>query len=302
MCIRRFASQALLFVLFVVALTSFAHAAAFTNVVAYGDSLSDNGNLFAFDGGTFPPPPYYMGRMSNGPVAVEDLAASLHVPLLDFAWIGATTGIGNIADGGNQTTLGTFGLPGMLPQYLNTANQVSPNSLVVVWGGANDFLSNGFSQNTANLAVSDILSIVAQLQAQGVSHILVPGLPDLGLTPEFLGNSDATALSVYFNQLLLAGLPSGAKYFDSFGLLHQIVADPAAFGFTNVNTPCFDGVNVCSNPDEYLFWDDFHPTERGHEITAQYFERTVVPEPSTLLMLGSGVLGLAGVARRKLLS
>src|SRR4051812_38820866 len=75
-----------------------AEAEPFSLVVVYGDSLSDNGNLFG--AAALPGPPYFQGRRSDGPVAVEKLAAALGVPLLDFAWIGATTGIGNIGDGG----------------------------------------------------------------------------------------------------------------------------------------------------------------------------------------------------------
>ncbi len=134
---RRFFSQSLLVLLILFTLTSIASAGAYSDLIVYGDSLSDNGNLFAFDGGTYPPPPYYMGRMSNGPVAVEDLAHNLGLPLLDFAWIGATTGVGNLVDGGTQTTLGSDGLPGMLTQLAATKTGITPiaaTSLVVVWG------------------------------------------------------------------------------------------------------------------------------------------------------------------------
>ena len=186
---HRLLAQALILAILPLMLTSLATVGVYSDVVVYGDSLSDNGNLFAFDKGTYPPPPYWMGRMSNGPVAVEDLAHNLRFPLLDFAWIGATSGVGNIVDGGTQTKLGTLRLPGMLTQLAATSNLVSPTSLVIVWGGTNDFESNGFSQTTAQLAVSDILSIVAELRGLGVMKIMVPGMPDLGLTPEFHGDS-----------------------------------------------------------------------------------------------------------------
>lgn len=80
----------LLGALFVLSITAF--AGPFDGVVVYGDSLSDNGNLYGAIG--VPPPPYYMGRFSNGPVAAEYLANNLNVPLTDWAWGGATTGIG----------------------------------------------------------------------------------------------------------------------------------------------------------------------------------------------------------------
>ena len=48
-------------------------AGMYSSVVVYGDSLSDNGNLFAATGS--PGSPYYNGRASNGLVAVGYLAA-----------------------------------------------------------------------------------------------------------------------------------------------------------------------------------------------------------------------------------
>src|SRR5579872_6310142 len=49
-----------------------------TQIVAFGDSLSDTGNdLIAFGS---PQPPYYQGRFSNGPNWIDDLAAKLGVP------------------------------------------------------------------------------------------------------------------------------------------------------------------------------------------------------------------------------
>jgi phospholipase/lecithinase/hemolysin len=280
--------------------TAIANASSFSSVVVYGDSLSDNGNLYnatiPITGGT-PPPPYYMGRFSNGPVAVEQLAAQLGVPLADFAWAGATTGIGNSADGGTQTTLGSFGLPGMVSQALafHVPPALVPTSLFIVWGGADDFESGG----SASVAVADIDAIVASLQAQGATHILVPGLPDLGLTPEFNGSAAATLFSQQFNQGLLATLPTGATYYNTFALLDGIISNPSAYGFTNVTQPCFNGVTICANPSQYLFWDAIHPTTAADAILAQQFAAAATPEPSTILMLGTGIAGFAAQLIRK---
>jgi phospholipase/lecithinase/hemolysin len=273
-----------------------ANAGAFTAVIAYGDSLSDNGNLFGATG--YPPLPYWNGRFSNGPVTVEQMATSLNSPLIDFAWGGATTGLGNVVDGGNQTTLGAFNLPGMLPEVaysLGSVSGIASTSLFVVWGGANDFFSGG----SVSTAVGDMLFIISELQGVGAKHILVPGLPDLGLTPDYYGNPNATAFSVAFNSALLSGLPHGVTYFDTFGVMHQVVANPGAYGLTDVTDPCFNGVTVCGNPDQYLFWDGVHPTTYTDSILAAQFA-SAVPEPSTLLMLGTAAAGLAGVVRRKL--
>ena len=281
------------------ALTSFASAAPFSNIFVYGDSLSDLGNIYTFSGHTIPmSPPYYMGRFSNGPLAVEYLANSLHSPLTSFAWGGATTGIGDSGDGGTQTTLGTFGLPGMLLQVEGSLSSVAPfapTSLFVVWGGPDDFISGG----SVAVGVTDILTIVGALQSVGATHILVPGMPDMGLTPAYYGNSSATAFSFAFDQALQANLPHGVTYFDTFGFMHLVVSNPGAFGFTDVTDPCLVGLMPCANPNQYLFWDDLHPTTAADQLLATQFANAV-PEPSTLLMLGTGVVGLAGALRKKL--
>jgi phospholipase/lecithinase/hemolysin len=272
-------------------------AESFSAVFVYGDSLSDNGNLHSAIG--YPPPPYYAGRFSNGPVAAEQLAAQLGSPLVDFAWGGATTGVGNSTDGGTQTSLGILGLPGMLSELAGAPvpPALIPTSLFLVWGGANDFEIGG----SVTTAISDIGAIVASLQANGATHILVPGLPDLGMTPEFYGDPAATLYSQQFNSALQSSLPSGAIYSNVAGLLDAIIANPSAYGFTNVTSPCFNGISVCSNPDQYLFWDDIHPTTAADALLAQQFNSAVapVPEPSSILLLGSGIAGMLALIRKQ---
>ncbi|HVP49614.1 MAG TPA: SGNH/GDSL hydrolase family protein [Candidatus Bathyarchaeia archaeon] len=290
-----------LIALSLLALAPIASAAPFSSIFVYGDSLSDLGNIYTFSGGTIPQsPPYYNGRFSNGPLTVEYMASMLNAPLTSFAWGGATTGIGNSGDGGTQTSFGTYGLPGMETQVAATLGAIPPalipTSLFVVWGGPDDFISGG----TVQKGVGDMLTIIGALQLTGAKHILVPGMPDLGLTPAYYGDASATAFSYAFDQALQTYLPSGVTYYDTFAFMHLVVSDPAAFGFTDVSNPCLVDVNQppCANPDEYLFWDFLHPTTAADKILAAQFV-SAVPEPSTFLMLGSGVVGLAGVFRRK---
>ncbi len=285
----------------VLAFAGSASASSYSAVVVYGDSLSDNGNLYAATKGFAPAAPYYQGRFSNGPVAVEQLAGMLGVPLLDFAFGGATTGLGNQGDGGTQTAIGGLGLPGMLAEFsaFHAPAAIVPSALFVVWGGANDY-ELGESVNTA---VKDIDTIVAGLQKQGATHILVPGLPDLGLTPEFFGVADATQFSQQFNAGLIATLPAGATYDDVYGLLNTIVGNKTAYGFSDVTTACFDGVSaLCSNPNQHLFFDHIHPTTAADAILAQQFDAvvtTATPEPSSFVLLGSGIVGALGMIRRR---
>jgi phospholipase/lecithinase/hemolysin len=289
-------------------LSTVAQTAQFSSVVVYGDSLSDNGNLFAASGQ--PGAPYYQGRRSNGPVAVEQLATALGAPLHDFAWIGATTGIGNYADNGTPTSLGAFSLPGMKAEFAATQGALGPllnSGLFIVWGGPNDFLSPSPLDTTPQAiitrAVQDELSIVNGLEALGAKHILVPGMPDLGLSPFFesLGPAAAAQASLAtdaFNAALRAGLPVGVDYYDTASLIRSMVANPAAYGFTDVKDPCFDGTTVCANPSQYLFFDSFHPTTAADAFAAQGFQSVVAPEPSPFVFLMGGLTICAMVRKR----
>ncbi len=250
-----------------IVLLATASAGPITSVLAYGDSYSDNGNL---------------GRESNGPVIVEQLAADLGVPLADHAYVGATTGIGNLSDGGGLTSLGTRGDPGMTTSV--NADLANPpaniaSTLFVVWGGHNDILVNGQSQGPLNE-----VNIVRSLQAAGAQHILVSGVMDLGLTPFGHGSGlsqQLTAVSTTFNAQLQQLLPGGVIYIDPAVILQAIVANPAAYNLTNVTAACSFPA-LCANPDQYLFWDSFHPTTKADTIFATQFAAAVtdVPEPS----------------------
>lgn len=261
-------------------------ASPYSSVIAFGDSLSDTGNLAALAGE--PSPPYFNGRFSNGPVAVERLAANLGLPLVSMAIGGATTGYlnGSVPPPFDQT-----GLLAQVDSFVAAlAGPADSTALYVVWAGPNDFfalltdpLLDPFAVATA--AITNLQTAVGTLYAAGARQFLLPTLPDLGLIPEVQSDPNLafglSFLSALFDAelsyqygLLEAALP-GADFtvFDTFGAQHAVIADAAAFGITNISGQCYDGFvglpsgnAPCANPDEYFFWDKHHPSARIHQI------------------------------------
>ncbi len=289
-------------VLFSLMLPQTASAAGFSKIYAFGDSLTDTGNSFAGTGSLIPPsPPYFQGRFSNGPVWIEYLTSELGLGLTNFATGGATTGNANVlVPGGNP-----FNLPGLEQQIQNfkIANPIADaNALYVLWAGANDYL--GGRQTNPAIPVSNLATAVTSLASAGAKNFLVANLPDLGKVPA--ANSNAT-ISAGLNALsgghnfglsqALASLDStlnvNIKSLDVNTLVNQAIANSTQFGFTNVTDACLNlnAGTICSNPNEYLFWDNLHPTTNAHSLIAKT-ALVEIPEPS----VGLGILALSAVS------
>ena len=299
-------------------------ATAFTGLYAFGDSLSDAGgspsavlSIYKLLSGNCDPfhpcPPYFDGRYSNGPVAVESLAASIlpgganPANFHDFAVSGATTGIGNYGDGGTATTQGFYGLPGMVQQvglYLSSSGGAAdPNALYFVWGGANDFLT----LDSPVQAAQNVATYVGALATAGAEHILVPNLPDLALTPfvQSVGiEAQAHAFSTSFNTTLAIALGNlgqpGITQFDTYSFLNDVVLNPTHYGLTNSQDACLPSLldAPCANADSYVFWDGFHPTTAADAVIASAFAKAV-PEPGTITLLAAGLLALFYVSSQR---
>lgn len=299
-------------------------ALAYDGVYAFGDSLSDNGNVYAATLGQFPPAPYYyQGRFSNGPVMVEDMAKGLGVTLHDYAYGGATSGTTNNLNG----SYGLSGLPGLSQEiggYVGS-NSLDPNGLYTVWAGADDALGlfaslsptstltqiETSAAQTIDTSSTNVTDAVSTLESHGARHILVLNMPNLGLTPRALAentvlpyaSSFATTYSEDFNAALgsklttlqgSAGFDAGIIQFNVFGAMNQVFANAASYGFTNTTQGCFDTstVSLCSTDpavqNTYAFWDDVHPTARLHQILANEV-LAAVPEPAEWMLLLAGL-------------
>lgn len=310
--------------------SSLAHAAPFSNLFVFGDSLSDSGNNAVVLGGLGVPPtavpiagnafiptaPYVSGRYTNGMVWAETFASHLGVsaaPSLlggsNLAFGGATTGPagGPVFPASLRDQVGGF--------LLASGNTAPSNALYVIAGGGNNAraaltaIAGGADApstivSAATAFAADAFAMVSQLVAAGAEDIVVWTAPNVGVTPAVRAMGDpavavATALAGAMNGALLAALDpfEEVRTFDLAALIGQIVATPSVFGFDNVSDACAADLTLCDDPSSWLFWDGIHPTSGGHAMLARAMV-SLVPEPGSLALIALALGPALLLARR----
>jgi phospholipase/lecithinase/hemolysin len=274
-------------------------AGGFGAIYAFGDSLSDAGNIATATLGVLPVNSVYSdGRFTNGNVWVQDLATNLGLPIPKASLLGGT----DYAYGGAETgptpvhTVNPTDLPSQLGQFVANVPSPPPNALYTVWAGSNDVLDIANSTETpaqqlasVQQAVNNEAGFIGGLVAHGAKNLVVMGVPDLGATPyeQARPASDATSstLAQAYNADLGAALQqimaSGAAevdYINTYAMLDAAVANPSAYGLTNVTQPVWNGNLTDANSgtlaatgsaqNGHLFFDGLHPTAAGHTLLA----------------------------------
>jgi phospholipase/lecithinase/hemolysin len=225
----------------------------FDSLVMFGDSLTDNGNLYAYMWGYLPiSPPYYQGHFSNGPIWAEYLYQD---------WYGEQNvgGFQDYAVGGAGAVISRKGnLPFTLSievdDYLYWHTHDKPTtSLFAIWIGANNYLNGPSNVDSITTGVVNAIGdAVETLARNGGNKFLVANLPDLNASPfvQKYGNpSLLKEITDVHNRKLadkideLRGKYPDIKliFFDVNAAFEKAMADPAAYHLTNVTDPCYFG-------------------------------------------------------------
>jgi len=299
-------------------------ALQFSGVYVFGDSLVDSGNdlkaaqvidAFPFaslpEGAPTADKGYFEGRFTDGynftdlisnkllstptkatfPYGFEDPVFGLRVPFANRPE-GASL---NFAYGGAQAVGGAPipNLDGQTDAYRGFPSG-NPTGLYIITIGANDVralvpksgapVTGAAAEARLQAAAAEIADEVGELFSFGARHVLVTGIPDVGLIPSFNDVTDAAMrrglLTQYAQRLdalvradlAVLALPDGAHLygFDFKGWSDQIIADPAAFDFTNVTQSRTSQQQGALQPvgSGFLFFDQIHPSAQAHAQVA----------------------------------
>ena len=317
---------------FILGFTGNAWAQNFSNVVVFGASLSDTGNIAQHEG-----LPAGSSFVTNpDPLAAEIIAQTF-----------GASGMNSLAGGPNYAWSGACVRPegpcfsevptitDQVDQYLSLrpGGEADPDAVHFLWAGLNDindtlFLDQANAESNTLAAATAHAGQIRRLQEAGARYIVVPNLPDLSVIP-FAANlpptlrGALTALSGAYNEVVYMGLrqrEDGIIPVNILALTGEILESPQTYGFTNVSgtacplnaNPLADRspVSLVCGPEgsgypktyapgtnrSYLFADDKHPSGAGHAMIARLVTSTLAA-PVQVSLAGEGGVEMAGIHR-----
>ncbi len=317
---------AALLVVLVLGLAGRASAQSFSNVVVFGDSLSDSGNagqglgLPAGTSFTTNPDPVWAEIVAQafGASGQNSLAGGPN-----YAFAGACVNPATPCDQDDSPTVTE-----QIDLHLSSREgRANPDALYAVWGGLNDIADSALSDPTTALgyvlAAADINAAqIRRLQEAGARHILVFNIPDASVAPFAVtqgttAQAGLSALVAQYNKKLYAGIrerEDGVVPINIHAFLNEVVANLGTYGLTNVTgTACGEpnagsavsitcgpegsGATVTYAPGEsqtYLFADRSHPTGAVHAMLATLVTSTLAA-PLQVSLAGEAGAEAAGV-------
>lgn len=242
--------------------SSLSYANKVDKIVAFGDSMTDNGNIYKFTVNAHKliplvpiipkNPPYYKGRFSNGPIWIDNLAQMLNVPLDDYAYGGSW------AEPLIDSKLSVpFGLDMQVSYYLLRAafDFHKDRHLFVIWSGANDYINGrDDAEYATSKAVETIEQQIKTLIFYGAKNVYVLNIPDLGVVPAVAARGknfalQVTQLSEMHNRkltLMMTRLKHSNKDVkiimgETTEYFLDIITNPSKYNFANITDPCYGG-------------------------------------------------------------
>jgi len=281
----------------------------FSNVYIFGDSLSDTGNLASVIGDF--PQPYYMNRVTNGPVAMDTFSAKLgHSADASLHLLGLNAGTNYSVARAKASSNEQIDLNTQVIAFQANHGFVAPSdALYVIFIGGNDVRSALVTADDKEAisivlsAVKEVKNAIKTLSQSGAKSFLVINTPDIGIIPETQLIAAATANP----ELIERARKLSKKYrralhfvskileytndieiteFDLFRFFNKLVENADQYGFTNTTDACFSSVTFTFHPDcnfgfnfdQFIFFDEIHPTANVHAIVGEAMAKAMLDD------------------------
>ncbi|MCX4027267.1 SGNH/GDSL hydrolase family protein [Endozoicomonas sp. SM1973] len=221
-----------------------------SRIVIFGDSLSDTGKMYKKSKGWLPSsPPYYTGRFADGPVWVDYIKEAFQKKAIDLTIINESEGGATAAayekESYNPTYQVINNLEHEVEQFLEN-NKFQSSDLVIIWAGANDYVTNNWRDTDRVMLAID--QTISQALIGGAAQVLVINIPKLNITPfsnyyDNTQSADLENISTKHNQELIRLMstrnPDKVRLFDVASELKEIIQNAASLGFTNTDQACY---------------------------------------------------------------
>lgn len=189
---------------------------------------------------------------------------------------GTTAQLTALMQGGGIKALVTAD-PAALTAYTSTLQSTAGNQTEAASAAVQAFLAPGIATTLTQLSQD-----TDQLINLGARMLIVPNLPNLGMTPAYATSSPtiANGISAGHNAALPAlmeGLheSTGANIIvlNTALLLNNVAANPTLYGFNpaTIQQECWNQTSCAG----YLFWNDVHPTAQAQYMIAEYAARSL---------------------------
>jgi phospholipase/lecithinase/hemolysin len=220
------------------------YAAKINRIVFFGDSLSDNGNLYSLLLHIIPKsPPYFEGRFSNGATWAEELGKHYYNKQYASYKIYALGGATAVFHMPSTKFISPTTLQLEVDKYLlDSLFTDRSETLFAIWIGGNDYLfdESGNADSLTSNVIDKISVAISVLKNYGAKNFLILNLPDLSRIPRAQGSSSQAmlhTLTVLHNQKLETAVQQAKEKYKDVNI-------------TTINL--FDTFNdVMLNPDKY---------------------------------------------------
>ncbi len=308
--------------------TSSAWGQNFSDVIVFGDSLSDSGNAGSL--GSLPPGSSFTTNPDPvwSEIVAQAFSASGENDLAggpNYAFAGACVNPATPCDADQSPTV----TEQITKYFFKSGETADPSALYVVWGGANDvgdsLLNDPVNASRHTLAAAGVnVAQIRRLQDAGARHIVVYNLPDISKSPYAVNlgpvvQGALTQLVTAYNEGLYAGIresEDGIIPVNIHAFFNEIVENHETYGLIDANSTACGEPNATSavsiicgregsgypvidksrENQQYLFADRSHPSGAMHEMIASAVTSTLAA-PVQVSLAGEGGVEMAGIHR-----